>query len=144
MPGRAAGARAIALVGPNGTGKTALMEALLFAAHAKLSNLMVIVDANGFQAMGPTDDVMALGNIKAKFAAFDFDVENVDGHDMQALETTMTALLAKDNGRPKAIVAKTVKGKGVSYMENVNARHYLRLNDDLRRQAIEEISGAAA
>ena len=138
------GQRCFAIVGDGEINEGPIWEAMLFAAHAKLSNLMVIVDANGFQAMGPTDDIMNLGNIKAKFAAFDFDVENVDGHDMAALEATMTALLAKDNGRPKAIVAKTVKGKGVSYMENVNAWHYLRLNDDLRRQAIEEITGAAA
>ncbi|MCY1377398.1 hypothetical protein D9M69_649700 [compost metagenome] len=105
---------------------------------------MVIVDANGFQAMGTTDEVMQLGDLGAKFAAFDFDVLTVDGHDMEAISAAITDLEGRHNGRPKALVAKTVKGKGVSYMENVNAWHYSRLNPELYAQALRELEGASA
>jgi transketolase len=138
------GQRCYAIVGDGELNEGPIWEAALFASHAKLDNLMVIVDANGFQAMGPTDDVMALGDIGAKFAAFGFDVVDADGHDLGALDAAITGLMAMGNGKPKALVAKTVKGKGVSYMENVNAWHYLRLNDELKRQAFEELAGVPA
>jgi transketolase len=141
---RKTGQRCYAIVGDGELNEGPIWEAMLFAAHAKLSNLFVIVDANGFQAMGATDEVMGLGDIQAKFAAFGFDAVNVDGHDIAAIEGALDGLQARGNGKPKALVAKTIKGKGVSYMENVNSWHYLRLNDDLRRQAVEEITGTVA
>jgi len=138
------GQKCYAVVGDGEINEGAIWEAMLFAAHAKLDNLMVIVDANGFQAMGTTDEVMKLGDLNAKFSAFDFDVLSVDGHDMNAISAAVEKLEAMKNGRPKALVAKTVKGKGVSYMENVNAWHYSRLNPDLYAQALREIEGASA
>lgn len=141
---RKTGQRVYAIVGDGELNEGPIWEAALFAAHAKLSNLFVIVDANGFQAMGSTDEVMALGDIEGKFAAFGFEAVTIDGHDCDAIDATLERLAASAaNGRPKAIVAKTVKGKGVSYMENVNAWHYLRLNDDLLRQALDEIGATA-
>jgi transketolase len=138
------GQKVYAVVGDGEINEGPIWEAMLFAAHAKLDNLMVIVDVNGFQAMGTTDEVMKLGDLNAKFAAFDFDVLAVDGHDMDAISAAITTLEAKKNGRPKALVAKTVKGKGVTYMENVNAWHYTRLNPDLYAQALRELEGASA
>ncbi|WP_418132942.1 transketolase [Variovorax sp. 375MFSha3.1] len=138
------GQRCYVVIGDGEINEGPIWEGLLFAAHAKLDNLMVIVDANGFQAMGTTDEVMQLGDLNAKFAAFDFDVLAVDGHDMSAISEAIDALEAMNNGRPKALVAKTVKGKGVSYMENVNVWHYSRLNPDLYAQALREIEGASA
>lgn len=138
------GQKCYSLVGDGEINEGAIWEAMLFAAHAKLDNLMVIVDANGFQAMGTTDEVMQLGDLKAKFTAFNFDVLNVDGHDIEAISSSIKQLECQKNGRPKALVAKTIKGKGVSYMENVNAWHYSRLNPDLYAQALRELSGVPA
>jgi transketolase len=138
------GQKCYAVVGDGEMNEGPIWEAMLFAAHAKLDNLMVIVDANGFQAMGTTDEVMQLGDLCAKFSAFDFDAQQVDGHELDAISAAIEALEAKKNGRPKALIAKTVKGKGVSYMENVNAWHYSRLNPDLYAQALRELEGTAA
>ncbi|QOF81765.1 transketolase [Variovorax sp. 38R] len=136
------GQKCYAIVGDGEINEGSIWEAMLFAAHAKLDNLMVIVDANGFQAMGTTDEVMQLGSISAKFSAFDFDVLKVDGHDMDAISAAIEKLESIKSGRPKALVAQTVKGKGVSYMENVNAWHYSRLNQDLYAKALRELEGA--
>ncbi|WP_198083266.1 transketolase [Variovorax sp. E3] len=141
---RKTGQKCYAVIGDGEINEGPIWEAMLFAAHAKLDNLMVIVDANGFQAMGTTDEVMQLGDLNAKFSAFGFDVLAVDGHDMDAISVAVGELEAGRNGRPKALVAKTVKGKGVSYMENVNAWHYSRLNADLYAQALRELDGAVA
>lgn len=140
---RGSGQRCYAIVGDGELNEGAIWEALMFAAQARLANLMVLVDANGFQAMGRTDDIMALGDIGARFSAFGFDVATVDGHDMAALSAAIDGLLAMDNGRPKALVARTVKGKGVSYMENDNAWHYLRLTPPLYEQAMRELGSRA-
>lgn len=138
------GQRVYAIVGDGEMDEGPIWEALLFASHAKLSNLCVIVDANGFQAMGSTDEVMNLGDIQAKLAAFGCEAVSIDGHDCDAIDTALECMAANaGNGKPKAIVAHTVKGKGVSYMENVNAWHYLRLDDDLLQKALAEIEGAA-
>ena len=138
---RATGQRCYAIVGDGELNEGAIWEAVMFAAHARLSNLMVVVDANGFQAMGRTGDIMALGDIAGRFAAFGFDTVTVDGHDMAAISCAIEQLQAIDSGKPKALVANTVKGKGVSYMENDNAWHYLRLTPPLYRQAMRELGG---
>lgn len=136
---RATGQRCYAVVGDGELNEGAIWEAVMFAAHARLSDLMVVVDANGFQAMGRTGDIMALGDIAGRFTAFGFDALTVDGHDMAAISCAIEQLQATDSGKPKALVANTVKGKGVSYMENDNAWHYLRLTPPLYRQAMREL-----
>ena len=132
-----------ALVGDGELNEGAIWEAALFAAHFKLDNLIVIVDENGFQAMGSTDEVMGLGNIEQKFAAFGFDALTIDGHDESAIDTAYTTLKNRRDGRPKAIVATTVKGKGVSFMEHDNIWHYTRLNADTYRAALLELGFAS-
>lgn len=139
---RKSGQKCYVIVGDGEINEGPIWEAMLFAAHAQLDNLMIIVDVNGFQAMGTTHDVMKLGDLNAKFAAFDFDVLSVNGHDMDAISGAINELESRKNGRPKALMAKTVKGKGVSYMENVNAWHYSRLNPELYAQAMSELAGA--
>lgn len=128
------------LVGDGELNEGAIWEAALFASHFKLDNLVVIVDKNGFQAMGPTDDVIALGNIKEKFLAFGFDVVTIDGHDEVAIDTAYTCMKAARNGRPKVIVGTTVKGKGVSFMEHKNIWHYTRLTSETYAAAISELA----
>lgn len=131
--------KCFALVGDGEINEGAIWEAALFAAHFKLDNLIVIVDWNGFQAMGTTDEVMALGNIESKFAAFGFDAFSIDGHDEAAVDAAYAHASSKPNGKPKAIVATTVKGKGVSFMEHDNRWHYTRLTAETHTAAIAEL-----
>jgi transketolase len=116
-----------------------IWEALLFAAHFRLDNLTVVVDENGFQAMGATDEVIGLGSLEAKFSAFGFESQIVDGHDEAALDAAFAASRTRPNGVPKAIIARTVKGKGVSFMENNNVWHYTRLSAETLAAALAEI-----
>lgn len=132
--------KCFALVGDGEINEGAIWEAALFAAHFKLDNLVIIVDANGFQAMGTTDEVMALGNIEAKFAAFGFDTVSINGHDEEAIDAAYAQATCTNNGRPKAIVANTVKGKGVSFMEHDNRWHYTRLTAETHAAAVAELA----
>jgi transketolase len=132
-----------ALVGDGELNEGAIWEAVLFATQFKLDNLVVIVDKNDFQAMGSTEEVMGLGDIQAKFAAFGFDAVTLDGHHEPALDAALRTLRAKRDGRPKAIVANTVKGKGVSFMEHNNAWHYTRLSPETYRAALAELEARA-
>lgn len=132
-----------ALVGDGELNEGAIWEAALFAAHFKLDNLVVIVDKNGFQAMGTTDDVIALGNIEEKFRAFGFDAVTIDGHDEAAIDAAYSNMKAARNGKPKAIVATSVKGKGVSFMEHNNIWHYTRLTPETYAAAITELGYTA-
>ena len=128
------------LVGDGELNEGPIWEAALFASHFKLDRLVVIVDNNGFQAMGSTDEVMALGNIEEKFRAFGFDAVTIDGHDEAAIDAAYTQAKTERNGKPKAIVATTTKGKGVSFMEGDNIWHYTRLTADTHAAALAEVA----
>lgn len=129
------------LVGDGELNEGSIWEAVMFATHFKLDNLIVIVDQNGFQAMGSTDEVMVLGSIESKFLAFGFEAITIDGHDEQAIDRAYADLKSQRNGKPKAIVARTVKGKGVSFMENDNIWHYTRLTPENHALAVAEVTG---
>lgn len=128
------------LVGDGELNEGPIWEAALFASHFKLDNLVVLVDNNGFQAMGSTDEVMALGNIEEKFRAFGFDAVTIDGHDEAAIDAAYNQAKGSRNGKPKAIVATTTKGKGVSFMEGNNIWHYTRLTQDTHAAALAEVA----
>ena len=98
-------------------------EAAMLAAAQRVDNLMVIVDFNKWQATGRSEEVMALSPLAEKWRAFGWNAVEVDGHDMQALVRLMSCL-PDDGGRPVAVIAHTVKGKGVSFMEDDNNWHY--------------------
>jgi transketolase len=138
---RGTGQRCFAVVGDGEINEGSIWEALLFAAHLELSNLLVIVDANGFQAMGSTDEVLRLGRIADKFSAFGFETREADGHDESALGAAVGELLALPGPRPRALVAHTVKGKGVSFMEADNRWHYTRLTATTYEAALAELRG---
>jgi transketolase len=140
--GKGGGQRVFALVGDGEMNEGPIWEAMLFAAQARLDNLVVIVDENGFQAMGRTDEIIGLGDIAAKFDAFGFDAVTIDGHDEAAIDGAVTALLANGTGRPKAIVARTVKGYGVPFMENDNIWHYTRLTEQTYADAVAALETA--
>jgi transketolase len=128
-----------AIVGDGEANEGPIWEAMLFAAHFRLDNLLIVLDKNDFQAMGSTREVMDGGDLVAKFRAFGFDTEAVGGHDEEALHAAFIALKAQKNGRPKAAIAQTVKGKGVSFMEGDNIWHYTRLNSETHAAAVREV-----
>jgi len=128
------------LVGDGEINEGAIWEGALFASHNKLKNFMVIVDANGYQAMGPTNEIIDLGSIRLKFESFGFEVMEIDGHNELAIDNTINCLLASKSNSPKAIIANTIKGRGVSFMENNNIWHYSRLNAETYQKALTEIS----
>ena len=111
-------------------------EAAMSAVQYKLDNLTWIVDNNGLQIMGSNDDVMGVGSLEDKYRAFGFQVFSVDGHDYEQL---IAAFEAKVSGKPKCIVAHTVKGKGVSFMENEVKWHGAGLTPELLEQALKEL-----
>jgi transketolase len=133
------GQRCFAVVGDGECNEGSIWEALLLAAHRELANLTVIVDANGFQAMGPTAEVMSLGSLRDKFASFGLEAWEVDGHDEAALEMILKEAMSYPSARPRAVVAHTVKGKGVSFMEADNRWHYTRLTPETYAQALAEL-----
>jgi len=99
-------------------------EAILFAAHHRLDNLVCIIDYNKIQSFGSVAEVMELEPLVDKFHAFNWNVEEVNGHDICALTTLLKDLKHSRQGRPKCVIAHTIKGKGVSFMENDLAWHY--------------------
>lgn len=127
------------VVGDGESNEGSIWEALLFAAHWKLNNLFVLFDCNGYQAMGSTDDVMNLGSMSAKLKAFDFDTMEVNGHSEIEIESALNSLIEADSSRPKAVIANTVKGKGISFMEAKNHWHYTRLNAQTYEAAVKEL-----
>jgi transketolase len=128
-----------AIVGDGEANEGPIWEAMLFAAHFQLDNLFIILDKNDFQAMGTTREIMDGGDLPGKFKAFGFDVQAANGHDETALHYAFNALKAQKNGRPKAIIAQTIKGKGVSFMEGNNIWHYTRLTPQTYADATREI-----
>lgn len=132
-----------ALVGDGEINEGSIWEGSLFAAHQELKNFMVIVDENGFQAMGSTQEVLQLGSIQSKFESFGFEATTVDGHDEAAIHNAITQLRASHSKSPKALIAKTVKGKGVPFMENNNIWHYTRLDPETYEKALSAVSGRA-
>lgn len=127
------------IVGDGEMNEGPMWEAMLFAKHRALDNLIVIVDENGFQAMGKTSEVLHLGSLQDKFTAFGFETVSIDGHDEAALEQALTNLKKNKDGAPKAIIARTVKGKGVSFMEGENVWHYTRLTQETFGLAMAEL-----
>ncbi len=112
-------------------------ESALIAAQQKLDNLTVIIDANGLQAMGKVNDVLRIEPLKDKWKAFGWDVEIIDGHNYKAIEK---AIATKGNKCPKVIIAKTIKGKGISFMEGDNIYHYKAPSNEEYQAALKELS----
>ena len=105
------------------------------AAHYKLDNLTFMLDHNGLQIDGSNDEVMGLGDVVAKFKAFGFECFKVDGHDIDAI---VKALETPVEGKPKFICCETVKGKGVSFMENEFGWHGSPMNKEQFEKALSE------
>lgn len=127
--------RVFTIVGDGECDEGLVWESLMAASKYQLDNLTVIVDCNGMQSDGFTKDVMDTSLLSDKFKAFGFDADIVDGHDVDALTTA----LRKDCKQPHAIIAQTVKGKGLSFVENNPKWHHGVLTQALYDQAKEEL-----
>jgi len=120
-------------------------EAATAASHHRVDNLCTLIDWNGVQIDGHTRDVMSVGDLAAKFRAFGWIVHEIDGHDYDAIMAAFTSFLAsKGSGRPTAIAAHTVLGKGVSFMENEPNWHHGALSEQQLEQALQELSAHPA
>ena len=111
-------------------------EALIFASHQKLNNLTILIDLNGLQGFGTTSEVASMAKLSSRLERFDVSVHEVDGHDHHALGSTL-------NNNPSCleiVIMHTVKGNGVSYMENSLDWHYLPMTEELYQIAKDEVS----
>ena len=125
-----------AIVGDGELNEGSIWEALLFAAHHHLENFYVIVDANEFQAMGKTAEVLNMEPFADKFKAFGFETLECDGHNVAEITDRLNSF---KTDAPKVLIARTVKGKGVSFMERDNIWHYTRLDENTLKAALEEL-----
>ena len=116
-------------------------EAIMLAGQHRWDNLIMLVDYNRLQALGASEDIIDLEPLAPKLEMFGWKVAAVDGHDCEAIEDVLLKL-PLESGRPSAVIFKTVKGKGVSFMENNYKWHYGGLTAELLEQAIKEVEGA--
>lgn len=117
-------------------------EALLFASHHKLDNLTIIVDYNNLQSLTTVKETLNLEPLKDKFESFGCEVLGVDGHNHSELRDVFEKSVNNNTGKPLVLIAKTIKGKGVSYMENKVKWHYSTPNQNELVQALNEIDNA--
>ena len=136
---RGSAARTVVLVSDAECNEGSHWEAVMFAAHHKLPSLTAVVDANGFQAMGKTREILDLEPHEERWRAFGWHAATVDGHDEAALKA---ALQAPSDGRPRVVIAKTVAGKGVSFMEQQLEWHYYPVNEEQARRALRDLEGS--
>lgn len=114
-------------------------EAILFAGHHKLCNLRVVIDANGMQALGPTREVLNTEPLADKFEVFGWDVREIDGHDHQAIRAALTR---PSGDKPLCAIARTIKGKGVEFMEDRLEWHYRAAVDpEVLKEAMNSLEG---
>jgi len=113
-------------------------ESALLGAHHKLDNLVVIVDFNGLQAMGKVKDILNIEPLKDKWQAFGWQVREIDGHNFEEIEKALTDS-SSEKERPMVIIARTIKGKGVSFMEGENIWHYKAPSDEEYQKAMNEL-----
>ena len=131
--------RVYAVLGDGEIQEGQVWEAAMFASHYDLDNLCILVDNNGLQIDGNIEDVMSPYPIDEKFKAFGFHVINIDGHDFDQIEAAYKEARTV-KGKPTAIIAKTVKGKGVSFMENKASWHGTAPNDEQYEIAMNELN----
>ena len=134
--------RVYSIIGDGESEEGQIWEAAMFGAHYKLDNLVAIVDNNGLQIDGKVTEVMNPPPLDEKFAAFGWNVINIDGHDFDQIAVALACARAT-KGKPTAIIAKCVKGKGVSYMEDQVSWHGSAPKDDQYEQAVAELKANA-
>lgn len=131
--------RVYSVLGDGESEEGQVWEAAMFAAHKKLDNLCIFLDYNGLQIDGPISEVNDPSPLDSKFEAFGWNVLVIDGHDIEAIDSAVKAAKAC-KGKPTAIICRTVKGKGVSFMENSVKWHGSAPNEEQYKQAVSEIN----
>jgi len=116
-------------------------EAAMAAAHMQLGQLVAILDKNQVQQSGPTDEIMSLGDAEAKFLSFGWNVVSIDGHSIEQIVEVLDAIPDRPRGTPTIIIADTVKGKGVTFMEGTAAWHGGAPTEEQLAQALTELGG---
>ena len=132
--------RVFVILGDGECQEGSVWEAAMAAAHYRLDNLVAVVDRNGIQEDGPTEEIMALEPFADKWRSFGWAVEEIDGHDLGQVNAALHAIPARE-GSPTVVIANTVKGRGVSFAENTNAWHYGKLTEDQKLRALGELAG---
>ena len=130
--------RVFVVLGDGECQEGSVWEAAMAAAHYKLDRLVAIVDRNGVQEDGPTEEIMALEPFADKWRSFGWEVREVDGHEIEELQEALHDLPFRP-GKPSLLLARTVKGKGLSFAEHNHAWHYGKLSADLKAQALREL-----
>ncbi len=133
-------ARVYAILGDGEINEGAVWESAMSAAKYQLDHLTAILDYNKVQLDGTTDEVMPLGDVEAKWQSFGWNTIRCDGHDILALDAALDAAQA-EKGRPTILIADTIKGKGVSFMEGKNSWHGAPLSDENLAIALKELEG---
>lgn len=136
-----AGYRTYVLMGDGEQGEGSNWEAAAFASLHKLDNLIAIIDENGLQINGKTKDISKPTDFEDRYRAFGWSVKSVNGHDVKALYETLKSAPFEE-GRPSMIVAKTIKGKGISFMENDYRYHHWHPGEEEANKALEEMKSA--
>lgn len=131
--------RVYCLIGDGELNEGSTYEALSFIGHSQLDGMAVIVDLNGFQAMGPTEKVISNKGLTQILCGLGFDVVELDGHSEIELSRTFISFREGNFSKPLAVIAKTTKGRGVSFMENNNSWHYSRLDNSTYLQGLKEL-----
>lgn len=135
-------AKVFVLIGDGELAEGSNFEAMLFASHHQLDNLILIIDNNNLQSLTNVRDTLNIYPIDKKFEAFGWEYTNVNGHDLSDLRKNLKLISSSNNGKPKVMIAKTTKGKGVSFMENSVPWHYKSPNQEEMMKAINEINNA--
>jgi transketolase len=133
--------RTFVLLGDGECNEGSVWEAAMSASHFHLENLIAIIDRNCLQYDGFCSDVMNTENFKAKWESFGWRVTEIDGHNIQELYDAFSLRAGSPEGKPHVIIARTIKGKGVSFMENNAVWHHSRLSRDQYDSALAEIRG---
>ena len=128
-----------ALIGDGESQEGQIWEAAMAAAHNGIDNLTAILDENRLQIDGPTEEIMNVGNQRARWRAFGWEVKVINGHDFEAIIKALRH--RREPGKPRMIVAQTVKGKGVSFMENQLKYHGAPLSEAELKKALKELEG---
>lgn len=131
--------RVFVMIGDGECNEGTIWEAAMSAKHFKLGNLVAIVDRNRLMIDGPTEEIMSVEPFKDKWTAFGWKVVEIDGHDFNVILDTFAALPPVDSSVPTVIIANTVKGRGISFMEGEAKWHYGGLDAELQKQAVADI-----
>lgn len=129
--------RVYVLLGDGECNEGSVWEAVMLAAHLKLTNIIAIVDCNKLQGFGKTQEVIKQENLAERWQAFGWEACELNGHDIHQLEATFN----KEQSAPKVVIANTIKGKGISFMENRLEWHYKSPNDEQYEAALQELDG---